>query len=203
MDDLFFTGETTKETETKYGRFTAYETLLRDKGDQQLSAVEELPIFAREFILKGRRYSLSLRDMILTQSGFDQGMSSEVLEHALNKSGAIQLTIITALDDLTELKNDVELQFEVWFARKQQEAEELIKEQRKYDIANKRRKDIGAITQAQIKNQVLIASEGEQYEFMQQLTRDVNKELFILKELLETIRQRSVHIMNMLNRRQR
>ena len=202
-DNLGTSEEGTTEQEAPSQRQFDYEELLRAVGDPELKEISELPIFQRTFLLhtgEGGKFSVDFRDIILGGGLLADNISTMGLDQVLLKSPALEVLLISASDQMNDLRARIEVDLDEWTAVANADSEEKIRKERKDQKLMGERKDIGAITAQQIKDRVIIENPKE-YRDYKMLLNDVVGELKYLNELLETIRFKAIRAMNILNRR--
>ncbi len=201
---LGHTGERAEKPEYPSQRSFSYEDLLRSAGDPELAEISELPIFQKEFLLhtgEGGKFTIDFRDVILGGGLLADNISTTGLDSALLKSSTLELTIISALDQMNDLKARIDSDFEIWLAQRNEEIYEIIYSERLLQKERKERKDVGMISAVQVHDKLLTTEEGKEYTRYKKLANDVKNETEYLKNLFDTIKNRAMRIMSILNRR--
>lgn len=199
------TKESIIKSEYPSQRYFEYEKLLKAVGDPELKEISELPIFQKTFLLninEGGRFSLDFRDIILGGGLTADNISTPALEHALLKSSAFEVVIISALDQMNDLKGRIDSDFELLLSTARTWAEAEIYTERLNQIKLQQRTTVGNITAQQISDLIIIHDEfREDYTNFSKLQHEAKNEIKYLEELLDTIRNRAMRIMHILNRR--
>lgn len=205
MDELSFLADDPQEgTQSKQAnipRVVEYENLLFTLKATSLRDIADLPIFSREFLISGSKFTLEFKDIILGDGLTADNLSDRSLENALIRIPSLELVVITASDQLRDLRARLRTEYDIWIAGANKLAEAIIIEERKELKAKSIRKDIGQITAQQVRDTILSSDDASTWSRFQILLSTIDNEIDYLEKLLTTLRDRSMEIRNILNRR--
>jgi len=138
---------------------------------------------------------------ILTLSHGDNIFEYTDAEIALEKVGALCQSLITALYEMKKFLNNLKDDFDVWLAQQSKVAEVEIKQNRKLDIENKERKDIGQITKDQIFSQMV--SDNARSRIYVKKKKEINNltnAVITVEKTHDNLNNRGMHLCNLLKK---
>lgn len=141
-------------------------------------------------VINGNVFKVNVDDLISSDTTFSD-MSTEEAEDQLNNSAYYQATWISAIKFLVDKRNEVKLDYSVWYAEKSEEAERTLLDRDLKRVEN------GEITKGNVKrasktesdNWILTNYELEHRGHIEELNK-LNNSIEIYKEFLTTFRKR-------------
>lgn len=130
---------------------------------KEFSKVEDL--FQIEINHKGKKYFVNIAEVFDTDIDYNSGTINEISANSImNYMLAIRNGFNTIIDNQTGELDEAELAFEFFMAEKNKIIEKQIIEERAQLVADKKKKDIGMITQQQIKDCLILSYYTEYHE---------------------------------------